>query len=183
VSSCDAGTTTTATGLDIVTGTQLTQKQTHQPTAVILGASTVPLGPIGPDPHAQAVSRAARTGAIAALVAIALGACLVVGLHRFWRAAGAIAAAVAFIALAHVGITATGSPAGAPSGSWPPAEGVSLEAGFLLASAVVFATMVGEVWAIIWAGSSRCSDQTPHAGTQGLASPKLSGSQPEPGSP
>jgi hypothetical protein len=63
VSSCEAGTNTDASGFDIVVGAKLIKQQTAQPISPIPddGSGSPPpmpdvrLGPIGPDPEAQAV--------------------------------------------------------------------------------------------------------------------------------
>jgi hypothetical protein len=106
-SSCGSGVSTTATGLDIVTGKRLVAQRTSQPLCVNTDPSTCPppprLGAAGPDPIAQAVSHAAQPWAITALALVLVGAALVVLVNRYWRAAALTIAGAALAALLRMG--------------------------------------------------------------------------------
>jgi hypothetical protein len=124
-SSCGSGRETTATGVDIIVGTKLVAQQTLQP---LLGATTE-LGPVGPDPEAQAVSRAARPWAITALILTALGGALVIGRQWYWHAASALAAAAALYAVFEIGSTLHA-----------PEQEISADSGLILAGVMLFST-------------------------------------------
>jgi hypothetical protein len=141
VSSCGAGTETSASGLDIVTGSRLIKQQVKQP--FYLGEqSHVRLGPVGPDHPAQTASDAARPWTIITLFSVALGGCLVVIVNRHWRGVGAVATGVALMAWVEAGIAFDRS---VPKRS---TEEFSLEVGFVLVLVILIATVVWEVWAI-----------------------------------
>ena len=130
-SSCGSGRQTTATGVDIITGAQLVAQQTDQP---LLYARGVKLGPIGPDPEAQAVSRDARPWTITGLLLALIGAGLAVGLSRHWRAATAISAGATLLALFQVG-----------SAFHAPRQDVSAEMGLVLACIILSVTVVWQI--------------------------------------
>ena len=136
-SSCGSGRQTTATGVDIITGAQLIAQQTDQP----LLAEGVKLGPIGPDPEAQAVSREAQPWTIAALLLALLGAGLVVGLSRHWRAASATSAGATLLALFQVG-----------SAFHAPRQDISAEMGLILAGIILFVTVIWQIGFLIHTG-------------------------------
>jgi lysylphosphatidylglycerol synthetase-like protein (DUF2156 family) len=134
-SSCGSGRQTTATGVDIITGAQLIAQQTDQP---LLFANGVKLGPIGPDPEAQAVSREARPWTIAALLLAMLGAGLVIGLSRHWRAASATSAGATLLALFQVG-----------SAFHAPSQDISAKMGLILACIILFVTIIWQLGFLI----------------------------------
>ena len=134
-SSCGSGRQTTATGVDIITGAQLVAQQTDQP---LLFANRVELGPIGPDPEAQAVSREARPWTIAALLLALIGAGLVVGLTRHWRAASATSAGATLLALFQIG-----------SAFHAPRQDISAEMGLVLACIILFVTVIWQIGFLI----------------------------------
>ena len=160
VSSCDSGTETEASGLDIVMGAKLIKQQTKQPLYLIPddGSGSPPpvpnvrLGPIGPDLEAQAALGRARPWTATALVIVALGACLAVALKRRRRAAVAIAATVAFAALIQAGFAITDGP--------PTQADVSIEKGMILAILILLGTAIRQVGAII-RSANRMTDTRP----------------------
>jgi hypothetical protein len=108
-SSCGSGASTSATGLNIVTGARLVAQQTEQPLCLSTDPSTCPpparLGATGADPVAQRVAVAARPWATTALVLVLVGAGLVVIVNRFWRAASLITAGAVLVTLVGMGQT------------------------------------------------------------------------------
>ena len=141
-SSCGSGRHTTATGVDIITGAQLVAQQTRQP---LLYGGHVELGPIGPDPEAQAVSREARPWTIIALALAMLGAVLVVVLRRHWRAASAVAATATLAALIQV-----------ESAFHAPRQDISSDTGLMLAYTILFGTAIWQIGAVIhWLVANR----------------------------
>jgi lysylphosphatidylglycerol synthetase-like protein (DUF2156 family) len=136
-SSCGSGRETTATGVDIVLGAKLTAQQTSQP----LFATGKELGPIGADPEAQAVSRAARPWTIAALLLTLLGTLLAIGLRRHWREASAAAAAATLIALFQIS-----------TAFHAPTQDISPGAGLMLACAILIVTELWQIVALTRAG-------------------------------
>jgi uncharacterized membrane protein YphA (DoxX/SURF4 family) len=106
-SSCGSGASTSATGLNIVTGARLVAQQTQQPLCLSTDPSTCPppahLGATGADPVAQRVAVAARPWATTALVLVLVGAALVVVVNRFWRAASLISAGAVLVTLLGMG--------------------------------------------------------------------------------
>jgi len=149
VSSCDAGTNTDATGFDIVVGAKLIKQQTAQPLYLIPddGSGTPPpmphvrLGPIGPDPEAQAVLRRARLWTVTALMLAALGGCMAAALDRRRRPVVATVATAASAALILAGSAMTGGP--------PAQDGVSIEKGMILAILILLGTAIWQVGAMI----------------------------------
>jgi hypothetical protein len=137
-SSCGSGRQTTATGVDIITGTQLVAQQTDQP---LLFARGVKLGPIGPDPEAQAVSREARPWTITGLLLALLGAGLAVGLSRHWRSATAVSAGATLLALFQVG-----------SAFHAPSQDISADTGLMLACIILFVTVIWQIGFLIHTG-------------------------------
>ena len=156
-SSCGSGQETTATGVDIVMGTQLVAQQTMQP----MFGPTAELGPIGPDPEAQAVSRAARPWTILALILTVLGAVLVIGRRWYWHAASALAAAAALGAVFEIGARLQA-----------PEQDISPDWGLILAGALLFSTA-------LWRGCILVAVLIPAAGTR-PRSPTLTQSRPAP---
>ena len=134
-SSCGSGRETTATGVDIITGAELVAEQTGQP---LLFEGRVKLGPIGPDPEAQAVSREARPWTITGLLLALLGAGLAVGLSRHWRAASATSAGVTLVALFQIG-----------SAFHAPRQDISPRMGLILACTILFVTVIWQIGSLI----------------------------------
>ena len=141
-SSCGSGRETTATGADIVLGTTLIAQQTSQP----LFATGVQLGPAGPDPEAQRVSRAARPWAITALVIALVGAGLAGGLPRHRRGASATATVAALVALYQIGAT-----------FHAPDQDISAAEGLFLAWAILLGNGLWQFAALAYAGIRACN--------------------------
>jgi lysylphosphatidylglycerol synthetase-like protein (DUF2156 family) len=155
-SSCGSGQETTATGVDILTGTKLIAEQTMQP----MFGPTTELGPVGPDPEAQGVSDAARPWTIMALILTLLGAALVTGRRWYWRAASALAAAAAVCAMFKIGSTFRA-----------PGQDISAGWGLILAGVILSVTA-------LWRGI-RVAIEIPAAGTR-ARSRTLARGQPTP---
>ena len=156
-SSCDEGTETEATGFQIVAGSRLIKHQVKQPLFLGEEPPKVPLGPIGPDPPAQAVADAARPWAALTLFVVALGGSLVVTMNRRWRGIRAIAAGLALSAWVEAAIAAdTATPKRSRAD-------FSLEMGFVLPLLILVVTCVWGVWAIVRAHDERVD------GSAGLA--------------
>lgn len=157
-SSCGSGQETTATGVDIVMGTKLVAQQTMQP----MFGPTTQLGPVGADPEAQAVSRAARPWTILALILTVLGAVLVIGQQWYWRAASALAAAAAVYAMFKIGST-----------FHAPEQDISADWGLILAGVILSL-------AALWRACILAAIEIPAMGTRPPRSRTLTRGQPTP---
>jgi len=141
LSSCEDGTETDATGVQIVAGSRLSQEQVKQPLFFGSPPPKVPLWPIGPDAQAQTVADAARPWVALTLIVVALGGCLVTTSRR-WRGIRAIAAGLALSVWVEGAIAAdTATPKSSR------AE-FSLEWGFGLPLLILIVTCVYGVWAL-----------------------------------
>jgi hypothetical protein len=149
LSSCAAGTDTDASGFDIVVGAKLIKQQTSQPLYLVPddGSGSPPpmpdvqLGPIGPDPEAQAVLRRARLWTVLALTLAVLGGCTAAALDRLRRPVVATVATAASVALILAGVAMTGGP--------PVQDGVSIEKGMILAIVILLGTAIWQLGAMI----------------------------------
>ena len=142
VSSCGAGTTATASGVDILTGARLTVVQTSQPIGPVEGDPGVPpyqapLGPVdGADPVVQAQLDRVRPWTIFGFAAVVLGSVLVVAVRGCWRIPGAAAAIAALLALGYVWVAVVGGMAVGADPSTDPEVGLNLAVFVLLLTAV-----------------------------------------------
>ena len=135
-SSCGSGRETTATGVQIVTGSRLIAVQTQQP----LGGEHVRLGPIGPDAEAQAVSAAAQPWAITLLIVAVVGTGSMLAARRRWRLVSIAMSLAAFAAL--VGLWSALDPSTQD-------QVIDPDGGLLLATLVLLLTVAWHACALV----------------------------------
>jgi hypothetical protein len=142
VSSCGAGTTATASGVDILTGARLTVVQVSQPIGPVEGDPDVPpphvrFGTLDrDDPVVQAQVDRVRPWTILGFAAVVLGSVLVVAVRGCWRVPGAAAAIAALLALGYVWVAVVGGMAVGADPSTDPEVGLNLAVFVLLLTAV-----------------------------------------------
>jgi len=142
-SSCGSGQETTATGVQILAGSQLIAQQVAQP-SVGAGADEpysgprVALGPAGPDAQAQKASDDARPWAFATILILIAGVMLTLRPRRRWRLTTIVVCVAAGASLVALVAALSAAP-----------ENVEPDKGVLLAFLILFLTVVWHGCALV----------------------------------